>query len=764
MKSSKHIRKPLTLFISAVIAASTASTMAQNDTSTPRLALEEVVVTAQRRAQSLQDVPVAVSAIDGNLLKESGTTDLLNLQMLVPSLTMEQSKGPGFATFRIRGVGNLGNIPNFEPAVGLFIDGAYRSKSGLGVGQLVDVDRVEVLRGPQSTLYGRNVTAGLISVITKRPTDELEGFMEVDAGNYNASVIRASVSGPLADNVQGRLSGFWEQRDGTFEDINLNTEPNEKESWAVRGQLAFQPTDKLSILVIGGYSEKDADCCNQDVDLGALGAAFSGIVMGSAPDTDPTNRVMQFSDTNTYEDEAKELTLKIEYDFDSFVLTSLTSYDDFEIFGVLDSEQTPMDVVTFYDRQEAETLSQEFRFTSESGGDFDWMAGLAYYKNDFTRGSLDAGEPTTTVGVDVLLPLFQAPPALGGLPGDASFFKSTYDTENYSIFAQGNWHLSERLTLGAGVRWFTEEKDMAIDSRAEVGIFPSYALITTVPAPVEGNRDTDQVAWNLSASFHSTDDIMLYGSVSQGAKGGGFNGDWDGRGALSVDDREFDDEEVLNYELGVKTSLLESRLTLNANVFYSEFDDFQNASFLGLNFLVDNAAEVTTSGLEIDTVALLTSWLTVDFSYTYLDAKYEEFSTGSCYFGRAPDNPVANTCDLSGDALPLAPENRYHLGILGHWSVASGELYGRADYSWTDETETDNALDPRGVQDSYGILNGRVGWRNDSFDMAAWIMNATDEEVVTLSAPQTLFGSVDGGRQVYLNDPKTYGVTLRYSF
>ncbi len=240
--------------------------------------------------------------------------------------------------------------------------------------------------------------------------------------------------------------------------------------------------------------------------------------------------------------------------------------------------------------------------------------------------------------------------------------------------------------------------------------------------------------------------------------------DWDGAGALSLAQREFDDEEVMNYELGVKTSLLDQRVTLNANVFYSEFDDFQNASFLGLNFLVRNAEEVTTSGLEIDTVALLTSWLTADFSYTYLDTEYEEFTQGACYFGRAPDNPANGTCDLSGENLPLAPENRFHLGLSGHWEVGSGELYSRADYSWTDDTDTDNALDPRGVQESYGILNGRIGWRNDSFDIAAWIKNATEEDVVTLSAPQTLFGSVDGGRQLYLNDPRAYGFTVRYSF
>ena len=156
--------------------------------------------------------------------------------------------------------------------------------------------------------------------------------------------------------------------------------------------------------------------------------------------------------------------------------------------------------------------------------------------------------------------------------------------------------------------------------------------------------------------------------------------------------------------------------------------------------------------------------MTADFSYTYLDAEYEEFTQGSCYFGRTPDDPVANTCDLSGETLPLAAENRWHLGLLAHWEVAAGELYTRADYSWTDDTETDNALEPRGVQESYGILNGRIGWRNESFELAAWVTNATDEDVVTISAPQTLFGAVDGGRQLFLNDPRSYGVTARYNF
>jgi iron complex outermembrane recepter protein len=754
MKLSNLLPNALALAIGGIVSVP-AAVHAQDEDSL--LFLEEVVVTAKRREASLEDTPIAVSALDQNLLKDAGATDLLSIQTLVPSLTMEQNKGPGFATFRIRGVGNLGNIPSFEPAVGLFVDGAYRSKSGIGVGDLVDVERVEVLRGPQSTLYGRNVTAGLISVYTQRPTEDFEGFIEASLGNYDDTVIKASVSGPLADNVQGRLSAIKHERDGTFEDIYLDDEANENDSSAIRGQLAFQPNDKLSILAIAGYSEKDMTCCNSDVQMGALGTALSTAVTGTAPDADLTNRKVQYSQPNTFEGETKELIITVEYEFDNAVLSSTTAYDDYEIGGILDAEQSPVDALIFIDNQEAETFSQEFRLTSNGDGDIDWMTGINYYKNNFTRGSLDPSKPTTVVGPDIVLAAFQA--GLGGTPGDTSSFRSIYNTENIGVFAQADWYVTDRISIGAGIRWFTEDKELEIDSTTNL-IVPgfSYALITTVPAPVVGDRDTDQVVWNLSAQIQATEETMVYASASRGAKGGGFNADWDALGELTLSDREFDDEIVMNYEVGAKTSFMDRRITLNANLFYSDFKDFQNASFKGLSFVVANADQVVTQGLELDAVAAVTTWLTADFSYTYLDAEYKSFTNGPCYF------PNTGNCDLSGETLPLAPENRLHLGLQGTWDWFDGDLYTRVDYNWTDETETENGLNPKGTQDAYGIVNGRIGWRNEQLDINAWIQNATDEEVITGSASQTTYGEVDGSFQAFLNDPQTYGVSVRYSF
>lgn len=727
--------------------------MAQKESDSTGLQIANVVVTAQRREQSLQDVPVAVSNLSAEVLQDAGATDLLNIQQLIPSLTMEQTTGPGFATFRIRGIGNLGNIPNFESAVGLFVDGAYRSKSGLGVGDLVDVERVEVLRGPQSTLYGRNVTGGLISVITQRPTEEFEGFFETRAADLSELAFSGSISGPISENVQGRLSAISMSRDGTFDDRFQQADKNDKDTMAVRGQLAFQPIGRLSVLVIGGYTEKSVDCCAPDVDLGAVSTLLSGIVTGGqfALDTDPTNRVIQQNGTYTYDSEASEATLSIDYEFDSFTFTSLTSYDEYEIFSVIDAEQTLLDLAVFYDNQEADTFTQEFRFTSTRDTNFDWILGASYYENNFTRGSLDADDPLLVLGAHWPFVSAQAP----GTPGDSVFFESKNDTESYSVFGQGNWHVGDRVTFGAGVRWFNEWKSINIRSAANFAAFPSFVLAFGVPAPVAAERETDQVVWNLASHFHATDETVLYASVSGGAKGGGYNGGW---GALTIEQREFEDEEVMSYEVGVRTSLAERRVTLNANVFHSDFDNFQNATFLGTSFLVSNAEKVITQGIELDMVALVAEWLTIDFSYTYLDSEYDKFANGPC----AP--PAVGNCNLSGRGLPFTAENRLHLGLLGTWAAGDGALYARADYTWTDDTDTDSALDPRSLQSSYGLLNGRIGWRNDRWDISAWVTNATDEDYATASAPQALFGALDGGRQVFLNDPKSYGLTARINF
>jgi len=721
--------------------------------------IEEVVVTATRREQSFRDVPMAVSALDSQRLQDTGVTEFNDIQSQVPSFEIEANTNPFTTSLRIRGMGNLANIPNFEPAVGLFVDGAYRSRSGVAMGDLLDVERIEILRGPQSVLYPKNVTAGLVNVITQRPTDEFSAWGGASFGNLNYWQLQGGLTGALADGVRGRLAVVTSDRDGSFNDTVNGTKSGGFARTAFRGQLEFDIGDRANLRLIAGYSDKDGDCCSPDVLPGAISTNFLGL-LGRPVDSDPFNRRTTYSDPYNFEGDQYDLLAEFSYEFDWAVLTSTTSYDHFSVESQIDSEQSAFTAAVFLDRQESDALGQEFRLTSQGDGPVSWMTGAYYYDNDFTRGSLSPNEPILVLGPDVV-PL---PAPFNGAAGDQSSFRSLNDTRHWSLFGQLDWQATERTKLSAGLRYIDEKKSIDARSTFQVAALPSLALNTTVPTPVVAERSTDGLAWNLSALFDVADDTTAYATVSEGYKAGGYNGDWDASGALTAARREFDDESVLNLEAGLKSRFWDGQATLNLSVFRSEFDDFQNASFLGLNFLVRNAESVVTQGIELDGSVRPVTGLTIDYAVTYLDAEYDKFTNGACYFGRTPTNAAERTCDLSGETLPNAPTWRSNLGAQFEQPLAAGTGFIRADWSYSSEQNVDTALDPRAEQGSYSLLSARLGWRNDRYSVSVWGDNLTDETVMTAVGPQTIFGGIDGGLQVYLNESRTYGVTMDVRF
>jgi outer membrane receptor protein involved in Fe transport len=640
--------------------------------------IEEVVVTATRREQSFRDVPMAVSALDSQRLQDTGVTEFNDIQSQVPSFEIEANTNPFTTSLRIRGMGNLANIPNFEPAVGLFVDGAYRSRSGVAMGDLLDVERIEILRGPQSVLYPKNVTAGLVNVITQRPTDEFSAWGGASFGNLNYWQLQGGINGALADGVLGRLAVVTSDRDGSFTDTVNGTKSGGFARTAFRSQLEFDIGDRANLRLIAGYSEKDGDCCSPDVLPGAVSTRFLGL-LGRPVDSDPFNRRTTYSDPYNFEGDQYDLLAEFNYEFDWAILTSTTSYDHFDVESQIDSEQSAFTAAVFLDRQESDALGQEFRLTSQGDGPISWMTGAYYYDNDFTRGSLSANEPIFVLGPDIV-PL---PAPFNGAAGDQSSFRSLNDTRHWSLFGQLDWQATERTKLSAGLRYIDEKKSIDVRSNYRVAALPSLALTTTVPTPVVAERSMDGLAWNLSALFDVTADTTAYATVSEGYKAGGYNGDWDASGQLAADRREFDDETVLNLEAGLKSRFWDGQATLNLSVFRSEFDDFQNASFLGL--------------------------------------QYEQ---------------------------PLA----------------AGTGFVRADWAYSSEQNVDAALDPRAVQGSYSLLSARLGWRNERYSVSLWGDNLTDETVMLAAGPQTIFGGIDGGLQFYLNESRTYGVTMDVRF
>ncbi|MCM2313099.1 MAG: TonB-dependent receptor, partial [Steroidobacteraceae bacterium] len=456
-----------------------------------------------------------------------------------------------------------------------------------------------------------------------------------------------------------------------------------------------------------------------------------------------------------------DLLAELTYEFDWAVLTSTTSFDHFDVQSQFDSEQTALTVAVFIDRQESDAFGQEFRLTSSGDGPVTWMTGAYFYDNDFTRGSLSPDKPIFVLGPDIV-PL--PPPLFNGAAGDQSSFQSRNDTQHWSLFGQADWQVTERTRLSAGMRYIDEEKSIDARSTQQIAAAPSLATNTTVPTPVVAERSSDGVAWNLSALYDIAADTTLYATVAEGYKAGGYNGDWSATGILTPERREFDDETVLNLEAGLKSRFWYDQATLNLSVFRSEFDDFQNASFLGLSFLVRNAEKVVTQGIELDGSVRPVTGVTIDYAVTYLDAEYDKFTQGACYFGRTPTNPAERTCDLSGETMPNAPTWRSNLGLQLEHPLAAGTGFFRTDWSYSSDQNVDTALDPRAEQGANSILSARMGWRNERYSVSVWGDNLTDETVMTTAGPQTIFGGIDGGLQIYLNEPRTYGVTMDVRF
>jgi iron complex outermembrane recepter protein len=784
----KTSHKVLTLAIAA------AASLQQAHAQTAEIVLEEVQVTARKQSELLQDVPMAVAAVTAEQVRAAGIRDVADLTALVPSLVVTSNSNPFNTSYRIRRIGNEGNIPDFEPDTGLFIDGAYRSRSGLGLGDLADIEQIEVLRGPQSTLYGRNVTAGAISVMTARPSQTFGMQGELTAGNDALMGFRGFVTGGLTETLSARLSLTGTRRDAIADNL-IGEDSDDLNQYSVRAQLLFEPTDALSFRLIGSHTDRDMKPLLADMFYGpsvralvnavaanpaALGAAdgpalADGIINGSAQpilDNDPLNRGVQALAPLGFVQRSDDVIASVEYDMGAVTLTSITGYDTYETAQSWnDAGQTGLDLVNYRDFQTGDTLSQELRISSQASARLSWLGGLYFYDNRFERGDEDRHEFVLGQAIDELgVAAGLASPTLPdvpvfGLPGDSGDFHEISEGRSYGAFAQSTWKATERLALTLGLRYTLEEKEVSlVNTPVTTAPGPLAALSlpvrTLTPAASSFALDDswDAVTGTFSTAYHFTPDVMVYASAATGFKGGGYNG---GFGNTALAKRPFDSEDVTSYELGVKSELGE-RVRLNATAFLSDYQDFQSASFVGLQFLVNNAEKVRVQGLEADLTARLSKGFTLDLSATYAEATYERYTQGSCYTGRTPNDPITGACDLSGQTLPFAPKLTATAGLQWEHSFRAGSLFSRLDGSWVGEQNVTSELDPNhGQQDAYGLMNFRLGWQRDTWEIFGWVRNLTDETYVTQTAQSNLFASLqDGTYQNYLGAPRSFGVTV----
>ena len=736
--------KPLALAIALTITATEGSAQAM---------LEEVIVTATKRAESLQDIPVTVTVFNSETIQEAGINNAEDLAILTPSLNINSNLSPFNARLTIRGIGTAQTDPALEPSVGMFIDGVFLGRSGLGMSDLTDIQRIEVLQGPQGTLYGKNTNAGAVVVITKSPNmEEFEGYLEASAGDYSMGKITGAISGPLSDTVAYRLSGNVLQRDGYY-DNGGGDDLNDADNWNVRGKLLWEPTDDLSLLLDGSHVDRDTSCCGADsVQSDSVNTELANKKLPQDKN-DPYDRDIAVDLDSRFKLESDTLALTADYDQTWGSIKSITAWNDYDYTSSTDADRSQLDILAIRnDKYSGDSLSQELRLSSEMGEQLDYQLGLFYYDQTTKRGD---GSPYVFIGEDFLtiasqqdLP-FPLPINLLAQPGDSISSKIKLETETFAIFGQTTWHVGDRWHLKGGLRWTDEQKKADLysrnDSTAASQELIGRSLLDSISTPIDANlkRSSDNVDWLLSASVDIGDDTMAFATAATGSKSGGFNSV-----SGAPEDRAFDDEDTMSYELGVKSTLLDATLRINATAFYTEIDDYQSQQQLesGAGTFVSNFGTVETSGLDFYLEALPLPNLTISAGLLYMH-KYE-----------VTDGPD------KGLELPFTAEYSGNLAATLVFPLADGAIYTRADYSYMDDHST-NVASQANLQkkdfDDRNLVNVKLGWRNDQWNVSLWGKNITDDDYASQTAVTFPFSDMDA---YFLAPPRTYGATVRYDF
>ena len=783
--------------------------------------LDEIIVTANKREQSLQDIPLSVSVTSGETIQRAAIVDIIDLQTSVPSLRVNQLQSSAQTNFTIRGYGNGANNPGIEPAVSVFIDGVPRTRTASALADLPTIERIEVLSGPQSTLFGKNASAGVISVSTLLPEDSFGGMIEATGGNYGARIIKGTVTGPLSDTVSYRLSASDNSSDGYGTNITTGSGVNSRDRSAIRGQLLFEPADDLTIRLIADYNEIDEVCCSasslvygQASQVAIMVAALKGF------DTTPVdpwarNLNMNFDPFNKLV--GKGVSVQVDKDLGYATLTSITSSRRQSLESNFDADFTAADILgdnrVDYD---FENLTQEFRLTSNSDGDLQWMVGMFYSDEDvhsertvtygddvapfaefLIAGGLSAagmGGSVAAAGGGLNLVSFLLTSTPGTLDGTAALADTwfrpntgnvdeTFDmsAESLSIFTQMDYNLSDQLTVTLGLNYTEDEKDVtpsvivddafaalpltAVGLGALAGLqlfppFPDYGAGTDET----GNFKSDDVTHTFRLAYDMNDSITVYASHSTGFKATSVNMSVDGR---TPGNRAADPEEATNIEVGLKASF--DNGYLNVAYFEQTIEGFQSNVFGGTGFNLENAGEETHEGLELDGMFALSENLTVGLSAVYIDAVYDEFLNGTCDDTGLSEPQYTcptgqSTVDLSGQSPAGVHELSYNVNGTYNFAVSGGiSGFFRLEYLHEKDVKVADLIPFDLASRGSDNLNASLGFSSETggWDAMIWGRNLTDHETLISAFPTP---GQPGSFSGYPNAPRTYGLTLRKNF
>jgi iron complex outermembrane receptor protein len=702
----------------------------------------DIVVTAQKRSENVQNVPVAISAFSSDSLAARGISNPEQLQQSVPGLVYSGSvTGSGLVT--LRGVGGSalrGSTPGRNPAVPVHANGVYLQSPSVMLQDFLDIERVEVLRGPQGTLYGRNAVGGSINVISKRPTNDFSGEVGVEIGNYDKRRVFGVLSGPISDRLRARVAFAMEDRDGYVKDVNDpgNNKLLNSNYSNLRATLEYDLADDVLVSLVGYYYKNDgANFVNRPrsfpaANLGGFGL-FDGVPAGYRVATfDDVRKVQQDTRGDGF-DETKGVTGTIEWKMGGVTLRSITGYFDLNTGVTYDEDGTDLASLKSYAFFESKykTTSQEFQLSSDNSSALKWLLGAYYYheKSSYEGGVFVDGGPNP-FEVDLTTP-------------------GVVRAESYAAFGQLDWEVANGLTLTGGLRYTLDK--MAVDRSVGFSVVNSPAFDFSF-SHVMDNDKWSKVTWKLGANYKLGADAMAYASYSRGYKSGGFN--------LQDSAPAFKPEILDAYEVGVKSKLFDRRLQLNASGYYYDYTDKQESVADAQGFSAfQNAGAATLYGIELEAIAEPVDGLTFDGSVSWLHSRYDSFQTAD------PENLGAGVVDLKGNRLTEAPEWQLHGGVQYMISLGSaGTLTPRIDHSWTSNKYARPFNLATDLIPSYHRTNASLTWESADGDWTGqlYVENLENNDVLSSFSDTSPFLNYQH-LEVFL-PPRTYGIKLSHRF
>jgi iron complex outermembrane receptor protein len=747
----------------------------------PVVIVDEIMVTAQKRAENVQDVPLAITAVRGEALASMNITQPQQLSLIDPSVRFKQSLSSSASGLTIRGVGTSSFSAGIEQSISTVVDGVVLADPA-SLATLADVERVEILRGPQGMLFGKNASAGLVHFITNRPKlNENSGQVRLQYGERGEQVLQAIGNLAVSDTLALRLVATHNQRDGLIRNVakdNVFTDPQDVSTLTLKA--LWRPSDDLTVYFSADRTDNDAFCCSstwRKVTPGyapAVTNARYGIVAG------PKNLQVAANGPSQGKSTAQGGTLQVDYGLGDLTLTSISAYRSVKREAFYDGDLTPVSYVdTNGGAGKTDWLSQELRLTSPIGERFDYVAGLYLYHSKASslirqRGQLSWITPATN-GVVV--------PIIPGAPLDTIFETSTYNDINSTSFAgfgQVGLHITPKLDLIAGARVTRDEITLDYHRAPTPG---AVYIPGSITLDLHQEVENTNTSWRIGPRYNFSDDIMAYATVSRGYKGPGFSGL---SAANSLADQRVQPEIPTSYEAGVKAAFLDRRLIVNANIYSTTVKNFQaqvsDLTSATYSSRITNAGEIKTRGFEANLMARPATGLSLTAGLAYTHARYADFNGVQCYFGQPkiaqggpcsapPATPTSLDGFFNAKGLSLAgvPEWVYGVSAVYERSLTPGlRGFFQANWNWQSDINYSISGDPGTIQKAYGLLGGRIGVSapDKAWSVALYASNLLDKRYAAQITPSPVTALNPGGYVQYFSPDsvRRAGISLDVAF